>query len=395
MSSSFTCPICLQTEILEGPTVENLPVAHVIPSNYTPISDDFGRLTLSRCSSCTHLWNSADTNQYLSQPFLTNRPVSPAMNRRHRELVESLDNGRRLRILDIGAGSGAISKGFAEKGHTVTAVDSQLRFLDGSSLDAVRIFSTDWPVTELLREQFDLVLCVQVLEHIKQPFDFLQSILDVVSPNGCLYIEVPCGDWIIDNGSIIDLHLAHLHYFSDSSISTLMSRLDCSVLGRRKLLGGRDIGYLIQRSVSDSSPAQRFEPHQAGVLNFKKLIRSSSFLLQNVAQLKGPTAVYGANGGSQSLFGWLPDGPWSLLFDDTSEYWGACGYSLATRYPIVEPDTKVLKAHQNILIASYIHDLRISQKLLDLRYQGSIFTLRPPRVVELGPKSILEKAPIG
>lgn len=389
MRNTHACPICLSVETLTGPSLKNLPVAHVISLTQDLTDRDFGELVLNQCTKCHHLWNSAAISEQRDfPPYLTNRPVSTAMKLRHSQLVSELHSFQKLRVLDVGAGSGAIANGFALKGHSVTAVDPQLAYSSLLEVNSIRTFPSLWPVPELLQEQFDLVLCVQVLEHTTNPYEFLSSLLNVVSTRGFVYVEVPSGDWILQHGSIIDLHLAHIQYFSELSFCTMIETLGYSVVSKRSLLGGRDVGYLVQQSPTGSYVSDTMRLMKNPQVNFELLVNSSLLLHRNLAQIQGSTAVYGANGGSQSLFGWSPEGPWELILDDTKEYWGSCGYSIAGKLPIAKPTAEMLQRFDNILIASYIHDVGIYEKIDNSGYRGSVYSLRPSKSVSEGPRSI-------
>lgn len=392
MRITSACPICLSYEVLTGPSLNHLPVAHVIPLAQELTERDFGELVLNQCAKCNHLWNSAAIGVERDlPPYLTNRPVSNAMNQRHSQLLLDLDSSRRLRVLDVGAGSGALANGFASRGHSVTAVDPQLTYSSLLEVSSIRTFPSMWPVPELLQEQFDLVLCVQVLEHTTNPCEFLSSLLSVVSARGYLYVEVPSGDWILRHGSIIDLHLAHIQYFSENSFHAMVETLGYSVVSRRSLLGGRDVGYVLQQSPLSSYVSDTMRLTKNPKVNFELLVNSSLLLHSNLRQIQGATAVYGANGGSQSLFGWSPEGPWELIFDDTKEYWGSCGYSVSGKLPIAKPTAERLQRFDNVLIASYIHDVGIYEKIQQSGYRGSVYSLRPSGSVSEGPRSIFTR----
>lgn len=334
------------------------------------------------------MWN-AGAEEVLGHhaEFLTNAPVSEEMASRHRSLVGELTGGHAgpLRVLDVGAGSGALSAAFALAGHAVTAVEPS-RALEQSTGEryGFRVLNRAWPTVEIAGETFDLAVCVQVLEHTSDPAGVVASILRAVAPGGRAYVEVPSGDWVSTHASPIDLHAPHAHYFSASSFRLTVRRAGARLGAVREILGGRDVGYTL---VPGGETA--IDVHASPVGDMSAAIE---VLRERVGQLHGRrVAVYGANAGTQALLGWVPDGPWDVVLDDTASYWGHSAYSFAAVIPIASPATVDLSSYSHVLIAAYVHDAAIGRRLRDLGYQGQIVSLRPPTAVTDGPPSLMAR----
>ena len=89
-------------------------------------------------------------------------------------------------------------------------------------------------------------------------------------------------------------------------------------------------------------------------------------------------AVYGANAGSQAMFGFFPQIKPEFVIDDTPSYEGAFSYSSEARFKIVKPTAENLRSVEAVLIAAYIHDKVISEKIRAAGFVGDIYSLRPP-----------------
>jgi SAM-dependent methyltransferase len=81
---------------------------------------------------------------------------------------------------------------FAESGFSVTAVDI--------SPLAVRWTERQHPVitaavldieNEPIRGSFDSILCLEVLQQVRNPIDVLRKLRDAMAPNGCLIVSLP------------------------------------------------------------------------------------------------------------------------------------------------------------------------------------------------------------
>lgn len=383
--------------------VANAPLAHVLRSGVTPTSEHFSTIDLRRCSACGHAWNSSAETVFSHEPsFLTNEPVSQSMDTRIRDLARYLTDSLAhtpSRVLEVGAGSGLLSIALADKGHEVCALEPSTR-LDTSRLTAcgVRVVRDFWPSSALELEKFDLVVCVQVLEHSMSPGHFLTAIAGALTIDGRAYVEVPSGDWVWRHQSPIDVHAPHINYFSEASLHGLVVEAGLRVIGRQDLDAGRNIGLLLRRtdsndllvnSLNTNSSWRRHDYETFAESDCLALASAVSALRERVQSLRGSTALYGANAGSQSLLGWIPTTHWDCIFDDTPEYWGHSAYSAQGTFPILNPESVDLNDRSVIVIAAYVHDVVIAERLRNLGFRGEILTLRPPSAVTVGPPSLL------
>lgn len=97
------------------------------------------------------------------------------------------------RFLDIGCSIGGAVEAARQHGFDATGID-----LDAESIrQALQQFpnnrflqGTPGEFTEL-GEQFDLIFCTEVLEHIPQPDRFMQAVHRLLAPGGLLYVTTP------------------------------------------------------------------------------------------------------------------------------------------------------------------------------------------------------------
>ena len=113
--------------------------------------------------------------------------------------------GKCLSILEVGCGTGHIARPLASLGHNVLATDvdeESIRYvqrkpipisLDVAVLDARYIPPTIGP--------FQVVVCSEVLEHLKSPNEALCAIKNILAYDGLLIVTVPngYGPWEIRN----------------------------------------------------------------------------------------------------------------------------------------------------------------------------------------------------
>lgn len=97
-----------------------------------------------------------------------------------------------LRILDVGCGGGLLSEPLAKLGATVTGIDAAERNIRIATLHAeqsgvtVNYRATTSEALAAAGEQFDLVLNMEVVEHVDNVPLYMKSCADLVAPGGLM-----------------------------------------------------------------------------------------------------------------------------------------------------------------------------------------------------------------
>ncbi len=100
------------------------------------------------------------------------------------------------RVLDVGCGGGILSESMAREGATVTGIDmgeaplqvARLHLLEsGLEVDYQRI-----PVEQLAEQQpesFDIVTCMEMLEHVPDPSSVVEACATLTKPGGHIFFS--------------------------------------------------------------------------------------------------------------------------------------------------------------------------------------------------------------
>ncbi len=100
------------------------------------------------------------------------------------------------RVLDVGCGGGILSESMAEKGATVTGIDlgekalkvAQLHSLEsGVKVDYQLIAAEE--LAGQSAEQYDVVTCLEMLEHVPEPSSIVQACAQLVKPGGHVFFS--------------------------------------------------------------------------------------------------------------------------------------------------------------------------------------------------------------
>ena len=100
------------------------------------------------------------------------------------------------KVLDVGCGGGILSESLAYRGADVTGIDmgeaplavAQLHSLE-SSLQVNYLRSTAEALAEQQPASFDIVTCLEMLEHVPDPGSVIDACATLVKPGGYLYFS--------------------------------------------------------------------------------------------------------------------------------------------------------------------------------------------------------------
>eukprot|EP01129_Flabellula_baltica_P009797 TRINITY_DN4068_c0_g2_i1.p1 TRINITY_DN4068_c0_g2~~TRINITY_DN4068_c0_g2_i1.p1 ORF type:complete len:315 (-),score=50.01 TRINITY_DN4068_c0_g2_i1:10-903(-) len=106
-----------------------------------------------------------------------------------------------LNVLDVGSGGGILSESLARIGGCVTGIDVSQENVDVATSHAmkdplfdkrgspkyVKTFVEDYVLEN--KESFDIVCCLEVLEHVDNVPTFVENLCQLVKPGGCLFLS--------------------------------------------------------------------------------------------------------------------------------------------------------------------------------------------------------------
>ena len=106
-------------------------------------------------------------------------------------ILKNFKNPLKKKVLDIGCGGGLVSEALSFKGAFVTGIDENNKNLNQAknSLKINYIKSSFDNFYKKNKNKFDLILCLEVLEHIDNFKKTLQQITTLVKPKGTLVLS--------------------------------------------------------------------------------------------------------------------------------------------------------------------------------------------------------------
>ena len=142
---------------------------------------------INKFSALAHQWWCEDGE------FRTLHQVNPL---RVQFIEECAGNLHELNIADIGCGGGILAEALAKKGATVTGLDLAEASLNVAKLHLLEsnlsIRYLKEPVESLAQNEplsFDIVTCMEMLEHVPDPESIIQSCAQLCKPGGWVFFS--------------------------------------------------------------------------------------------------------------------------------------------------------------------------------------------------------------
>jgi len=110
--------------------------------------------------------------------------------------IDERSNLSGKRVLDVGCGGGILAESMAERGAEVVGIDlaeaalsvARLHALEtGAELEYLSVSAEDYADSH--PESFDVVTCLEVLEHVPNPASTVAACTKLVKPGGTLYFS--------------------------------------------------------------------------------------------------------------------------------------------------------------------------------------------------------------
>lgn len=113
------------------------------------------------------------------------------------EWIEGIAPIRERRVLDVGCGGGILADSMARRGAEVLGIDLADKALKVAQLHALEASTRgvkyrEVSVEALAAEQpesFDVVTCMEMLEHVPQPASVVKACADLVKPGGWVFFS--------------------------------------------------------------------------------------------------------------------------------------------------------------------------------------------------------------
>ena len=150
-------------------------------------ADNVDQAELTKFSSLAHRWWDVDGE------FGPLHAINPL----RLDWIDGIAPLNRQRVLDVGCGGGILADAMARKGADVLGIDlaekslkvAQLHALEaGTSHITYRLVAAEALAAEM-PDQFDVVTCMEMLEHVPDPASVVQACARLAKPGGWVFFS--------------------------------------------------------------------------------------------------------------------------------------------------------------------------------------------------------------
>ena len=178
------------------------------------VRSEAGVVEVKSCCNCAHNYTSfrskSDSGTASANATLTTESYAKGMIQKSNEYnsgmnllaknrlnyFKSVLDSDNIKILEIGCGAGSLGYGFIKAGLTVQGylgIELDKELSSHARSRGLQVVNDDFLEYDFGDERFDVICFSQVLEHINDPYTFIQKAYSILSCNrdSMLYIEIP------------------------------------------------------------------------------------------------------------------------------------------------------------------------------------------------------------
>ncbi len=235
------------------------------------------------------------------------------------KFVQSVSSLAGCSVLEIGAGRGYLLKLLKDEGATVLGIEPGHANARYWREYGVRVVEDIFPSSQV-KESFDLIIGHALLEHIEEPYAFLDHVKSQLNPGGNAIFVVPdCSVYVAQGDPGMLLH-QHWSYFTPASLTAVLARAGFAVT--RIAAAGYGSGIYALAEPSEDVPVGDLA---SGIQLGRSFGEKATALRRQIRKYLEKRA---ADGGSVGIYVpgralmWLEPGASVRFFDDDKEIQG-------------------------------------------------------------------------
>jgi len=144
------------------------------------------------------------------------------------EIIQSEHPGENKKILDIACNDGTFLKAFRPYKWNLNGIDPAKNIVDEVTETDLNIRCDFFP-SNTITDEYDVITCFNVVAHIPDPLEFLQSCKSILKQNGTIYVQTSQKN-MIKNGEFDTIYHEHHSFFNINSMNELCKRAGLSLV---------------------------------------------------------------------------------------------------------------------------------------------------------------------
>lgn len=183
---------------------------------------------LCKCNDCGFVFSQAapkfsELESFYDQEYDRTSYFSPITRKRYEEWLDQFEPFRKTnKILDIGCGYGFFLEVAKSKGWEVYGIEVSKEAAKDCEKKGIKMFPGTIADANFAPEMFDLIISIEVIEHINTPNTFISKAIQFLRKGGAMYVTTPNFNSYLrfklkENFDVID-YPNHLCYFTSKTL---------------------------------------------------------------------------------------------------------------------------------------------------------------------------------
>lgn len=197
------------------------------------VLSEYERAFLNKCNSCGFIFSKSipsdqELEAYYSNEYELTEFFSPITKKRYEEILDGFEHLRKTNnLLDVGTGNAFFAEIAIKRGWKVFGTELTDESIQKAEHKGVNMLKGKLEDIQLEPDFFDLVVCIEVIEHVSFPTVFAKETRRTLRTGGAIYISTPNFDSLLRRRlkgkyDVIG-YPNHLSYFTAKTLKSLFS----------------------------------------------------------------------------------------------------------------------------------------------------------------------------
>lgn len=193
----------------------------------------YGQFSLSQCSNCSFVFTTnIPTKEEITSYYNTNYELtsylSPITVIRYNTILDGFEKFKKTgNLLDVGAGCGFFLEIAKQRGWNAIGTELTDQAIEQCENKGLTMFKGEIQDIDFGDLEFDIVLSIEVIEHINNPIEYVQKCGSILRKGGLFYLTTPNFNSYLryrlkENYNVIE-YPNHLCYFTRKTLKKLFT----------------------------------------------------------------------------------------------------------------------------------------------------------------------------
>jgi 2-polyprenyl-3-methyl-5-hydroxy-6-metoxy-1,4-benzoquinol methylase len=199
------------------------------------------------------------------------------------------------KILEIGSNDGYLCKQFQKNGFKIYGIDASSKMSKIANKNKIKTFNLIFNKknSEIVKKKagsFDVIIANNVLNHSNDPFEFINSVSNILNKSGYFVFEVPYWLNLVKKKQFDQIYHEHINYFTVKAIQHLLKKTKLFITdienteyhgGSLRIFcqkGGTQNNVLIKKFLKDEIRNKLFQSSTYQVIMNELKVRKYKFL---------------------------------------------------------------------------------------------------------------------